>query len=82
MAYDLAAFLETCRSAMRRWPETLLLGDVPATLAETEAWLKSARDARPLAMDETSKATLELFIVRAQMHIGQLKSDSLRCFYS
>lgn len=63
-----------------RWPEGLLYGDTLADLEQCARLKADLRTARDLDPEGRHREALDLFETRLRIHIGQLKSDTGRCF--
>ena len=69
------------RQALSAWPEGLLYDREPATLEECRRLKSEASDARREDTAGEYRDFLADFEVKADILIGQLKSDEGRCFF-
>jgi hypothetical protein len=77
----LEGLLRRFSEASSRWPEGLLSGDGFADLGHCETFKSDLRAARELDAEGRHRETLDLFETRLRIQIGQLKSDTGRCFF-
>ena len=76
----LEALLRRLSEASARWPEGLILGDAIAGLDGCDRLKADLRAARELDPEGRHREALDLFETRLRIHVGQLKSDTGRCF--
>jgi hypothetical protein len=79
-APTLEDLLRRLSDASARWPEGLLWGEAFADLDRCESLKANLRSARDLDPEGRHREALDLFETRLRIHIGQLKSDTGRCF--
>lgn len=76
----LQALLLRFSEASARWPEGILFGGAIADLDQCDRLKAELRSARDLDPGGRHKEALDRFETRLRIHIGQLKSDTGRCF--
>lgn len=78
---SLQTLLRRFSEASARWPEGLLHGDTFADLDQCARLKSDLRSARDLDQEGLHREALDLFETRLRIQIGQLKSDTGRCFF-
>lgn len=79
-APTLETLLRRFADASSRWPEGLLSGEAFADLDQSGRLKADLRRARDLDPEGRHREALDGFETRLRIHIGQLKSDTGRCF--
>lgn len=84
---DIEGRLLEWEAAQKNWPNTLLMGQDPVTIADCERWLIeigqilqwNGRDAQTSALTEAQILSLQIFRSRVHIQLGDLRSDAFKC---
>lgn len=84
---DVEGRLHEWEAAQTNWPNSLLNGQDPATIADCERWLIeigqwlqwNGRDDQVAALTDAQILALQIFRSRVHIQLGDLRSDAFKC---